>query len=197
MARILSLDPGFRHMSYCLIDTTYAPELEGKLVPEILRWGTEEMDVKLRPTAADVIDAAATFILQRPWMYMECDVVAIEGQMRQNPKMQKLSAALHAILHTLGKLVGNPVVVYYVKPKAKFEYFPVATKPLLSATATKSQKYKHRKDTAVCMAREFLDKWNTVESAEKKEFFEECNWNPDMADSLTNGMAFARWKGFY
>lgn len=185
MPRILSFDLGFRNLSYCLLD------LEPGLIPEILRWGTDTITELTKPTASNIIEAGSEWIMTNQWTYLEPDIVVFETQMKINQKMQKLAASMHSTIHTMTTLVGSNIKCFYIKPRVKFDIFIFDDIPTKPTKSDRGSLYRWRKQVAVSMAKCFLRRWNADHHL---ELFEECNCNPDMADSLTNGCAFAYSK---
>lgn len=189
MPRVLSFDPGFRNLSYCMID------FDGS-VPEIMRWATECITEVHKPTTAQVIEAAAAWVHKNPWVYLEPDIVVFEQQPRTNQKMQKLVTCLHGAILTQARTAGNGhLVCTYVRPLAKFAVFaqPSGLQDL-ARQATNSQRYRWRKQFAAALTQELLTQWGDKENM---DLFTECKSNFDMADSFTNCCALAHTRKIF
>lgn len=183
---VLSFDLGFRNLSYCLVDFSAGH------TPEIIVWGNESITDLKSPTTSQVIEAGARFILRNEWTYLLPDMVVFEAQMRENPKMVKLSSAMHSAITVMSSAVKNPIDIHYVKPFLKFKYFLSDGDYKPKDPKTAGQLYKIRKDVARDLTIAFLEDWKDTTNLEY--FTKSAGSCRDMADSLTNGCAFARLK---
>jgi hypothetical protein len=195
MQRFLSVDIGWRHMSYCILDACPSSY-------EIIEWeifdllpnvevnvNTASLEDLINLTSHKITELVSHWTSQKPFIaYLESQPL---GQMARNVKTKTLSH----ILQTL--LLSNNIKVEFISPKKKLKGMNVD----LTKSYTNNKKYAVEKVKEILGAYE-EDLQTDLQTEEKTTIFKkheqwikkfmEYSKKDDLADAFLQGLYSAR-----
>jgi Holliday junction resolvasome RuvABC endonuclease subunit len=171
MTRILSIDPGIKHLSYCYLSVE-----NGKI--EILDWNNlciTEANCKTISFEILIDQLLETLALQFDDAFL-ADIVIIENQPLKNNKMKSVSVAIFTYFNMLKIQFGNIEKVKFIRATEKLKCRRCQELPQVLGKAS----YKDRKQTSIQLCRLYLKDI----SPEKLEWLDTQRKRDDMTDAM-------------
>ena len=171
MTRILSIDPGIKHLSYC-----YLAVEDGKI--EILDWNNlcvTEANCKTISFEILIDKLLETLALHFDDAF-PADIVIIENQPLKNNKMKSVSVAIYTYFNMLKMQFGNIEKVQFIRATEKLKCRRYEELAQIMGKAS----YKDRKLASVQLCRLYL----MDISSEKVEWLDGQKKKDDMTDTM-------------
>lgn len=177
MTRILSLDPGIKHLSYCYLSVE-----DGKI--EILDWNNlcvTEANCKTITFEILIDQLLETLALHFDDAF-SADIVIIENQPLKNNKMKSVSVAIYTYFNMLKIHYGNIEKVQFIRATEKLKCRRYQELPQNLGKAS----YKDRKLASIQLCRLYLKDI----SPEKLEWFDTQKKRDDLSDNFCQAIYY-------
>lgn len=177
MTRILSLDPGIKHLSYCYLSVE-----DGKI--EILDWNNlcvTEANCKTITFEILIDQLLETLALHFDDAF-SADIVIIENQPLKNNKMKSVSVAIYTYFNMLKIHYGNIEKVQFIRATEKLKCRRYQELPQNLGKAS----YKDRKLASIQLCRLYLKDI----SPEKLEWLDGKKKRDDLSDNFCQAIYY-------
>lgn len=171
MIKILSIDPGIKHLSYCYLTVS-----QNKL--EILDWNNicvTEANCKTINFEALIEQLIESLMIHFDDSF-EADIVLIENQPLTNNKMKSVSIAIYTFFNMYRIQFGNIQKVQFIRATEKLKCLKFKELPENMVKST----YKDRKKTSIELCKLYLKEI----CSEKLDWFNEQTKKDDLSDNL-------------